>query len=84
MTKAKKPTMKKNWREKAFSEAHELYIDKGIKWKDWSLWLRFRMRLINFILDWLTWDAVKSGWRTPRLKFKIWWFYKRYPFLKKD
>ncbi len=80
MSKAK-PTMEEDWRTKALREASRL-LHKGKGWKDFPSWLKFRIRLMNFIWDWLTWDAVKSGWKMPRLQFKSWLLYKKYPFLK--
>lgn len=67
--------------DKAHSEMYEL-PQKGVKRKDAPKWLRFRIKLMLFIWDWLTWDAVKSGWRMPRLQFKMWWFYLKHPYLK--
>jgi len=71
------------WKEKVLSEAHDTYINKGIKYKDWGRSLKFRIRLMNFIDDWLSLDAIKTGWKMPRLQFKLWLFYKRHPYLKR-
>ena len=72
-----------NWRKKILKEGHDFYINKNIKYKDWPKWLKFRFNMMHFIMDWLSWDAVKSIWKVPRIKFKLWLFYKKYPFLKK-
>ena len=71
-----------NWQEKTLEEASKL-SGKGTKWKDMPKGLKFRLRLVNFLWDWFSWDAVKSGWKMPRLHFRSWLFYKRHPFLKK-
>ena len=72
-----------NWLSKAYEEACDL-SHKGVKWVDMPKWLKFKIKLMYFIWDWFTWDAVKSGWRMPRLQFKQWLFYKRRPYLKKQ
>ena len=71
------------WKEKVLGEARSLYVDKNIGWKEWSRGLRFRVKLMCFIDDWLSWDAVKSGWVMPRMQFKMWKFYRKHSYLKK-
>ena len=50
-----------DWKSKALREASQL-SSSGIKWKDYPKWLKFKFRLMTFIWDWLTWDAIKEGW----------------------
>lgn len=71
-----------NWEEKTLEEVSEL-SGKGVEWKDMPKGLKFRLRLVNFLIAWLSRDAVKSGWKMPRLQFRQWLFYKKHPFLKK-
>ena len=66
-----------NWKERAYKEA-TLLSDK----ENYPKWLRFRICLMNFIWDWLSWNAFKSGWKMPRLQYKSWKFYKKHPYLK--
>lgn len=69
---------------KAYDELSELMVNKGVKWKDIPKWLKFKMRLMWFIWDWLTWNAMKSGWRMQRLHYKLWKFYRKHPYLKNN
>lgn len=70
------------WMDKVCKEMSKL-ASNDIEWKNFPKWLKFKLRLMHFIWDWLTWDAVKSGWKTPRVQLKLWWFYKKHPYLKK-
>ena len=72
---------KMDWQEKILKEVSEL-ASSDVKWEDFPKRLKRRLRLMTFIWDYLTWDAVKSGWRMPRLKFRQWVFYKKHPWLK--
>ncbi len=71
-----------NWQDKVCSEMSQL-LTKDVKWKNFPKWLKFRIRLMHFIWDWLSLDAIKSGWYMPKLQFKLWCFYKKRPYLKK-
>ncbi len=71
-----------NWKDKAYGKASEL-SSAGMTVKEWPKWLWFKIRLMNFIWDWFSWDAVKSGWEMPRMQFKMWKFYIKHPELKK-
>ena len=71
------------WMDDAYAEA-SILAGNDVKWKDFPKWIKFRIRLMNIIWDWLSWDAVKSGWRMPRLQFKMWRFYKKHPYLKRQ
>ncbi len=66
-----------NWKEKALSEVGELSA-KDIKWVHFPKWLKFRIRFMNFLWDWMSIEAVKTGWYMPRTQFKIWRFNKRF------
>lgn len=71
------------WRENTLIEGNKIYTQEGKNWHDFPKWLKFRYHLMNFISDWLTLDAVKSGWKMPRLQFKLWLFYRKHPYLKR-
>ena len=70
------------WRSRTVKQMHE--VGETTRWKDFPKWLRFKIKLMNFIWDWLTWDAVRSGWFMPRMQFRRWLFYKRQPYLTRD
>ena len=61
-----------NWQENTLGECGKL-ASKDVKFKDFPRGLRFRLKLMNFIQDWLSWEyAFKTGWRMPRNKFHNW------------
>jgi hypothetical protein len=72
------------WRGKTLLQGHNLIFDKNLKWSEFPRWLKFKFKLINFINDFFTWEEIKSIWKTPRLHFKLWIFYKKHPYLRKD
>ena len=72
-----------NWMDKTCGEMSELG-NKNVKWKDFPKRLKLKIRLLHFYWDWLTLDAIKSGFKMPRLQFKSWLFYIKHPYLKRD
>lgn len=70
------------WMDRTCGEMSDL-MTKDVKWKDFPKWIKFKVNVMDFILDWLSVDAIKTGWKMPRLQFRSWLFYRKHPYLKR-